>query len=278
MKKFFAHIRLLRPINLLTGLFAVWVSGAILNELHQRAELLFAVMTVMLYNAAANALNDYLDVDADRINHPNRPLSTGIVQRKTALILSVILSVFGSVTALFLPMQATVLAIVVTLPLMIVYNIKLKKLPLVGNVVIACILGLTFLFAGAAFGNMQPMIIPAMLAFGLTLLRELVKDIEDIEGDTRSGLKTYPVIFGLENAEKLVIGLSFLTAIGVLSPWWFGIYGRLYLITVIAGVELPLVIITILFIKYSSSDRYVGIAAKLLKFSTITGVLAIYLG
>ncbi len=277
MKKFFAHIRLLRPINLLTGAFAVWVSGAILNELHQRAELLFAVMTVVLYNAAANALNDYLDVDADRINHPNRPLSTDLVQRKTALILSVLLSVSGSVTALFLPVQATVLAIVVTLPLMIIYNIKLKKLPLVGNAVIAYILGLTFLFSGAAFGNMQPMIIPAMLAFGLTLLRELVKDIEDIDGDTRSGLNTYPVIFGLENAEKLVIGLSFLIAIGILYPWWLGIYGRLYLLAVIAGVEIPLVIITVLFIK-DSSDRYAGIATKLLKLSTIAGVLAIYLG
>jgi len=277
VKKFFAHIRLLRPINLLTGAFAVWVSGAILNELHQRAELLFAVMTVVLYNAAANALNDYLDVDADRINHPNRPLSTDLVQRKTALILSVLLSVSGSVTALFLPVQATVLAIVVTLPLMIIYNIKLKKLPLVGNAVIAYILGLTFLFSGAAFGNMQPMIIPAMLAFGLTLLRELVKDIEDIDGDTRSGLNTYPVIFGLENAEKLVIGLSFLIAIGILYPWWLGIYGRLYLLAVIAGVEIPLVIITVLFIK-DSSDRYAGIATKLLKLSTIAGVLAIYLG
>ena len=192
MKTIVAHIRLFRPLNLLTGAFAVYVSSAILRSLYQTSELTFAILTIVGYNAAANSLNDFIDFKIDQVNRPVRPLTAGLVKRNTALIFSVLLFIGGSVTALILSKLAAMIAILIVLPLIISYNLKLKQLPLVGNIVIALILGLTFIFSGAVFGNIKPMIIPCFLAFGLTLVRELVKDIEDMEGDRQSGLITFP--------------------------------------------------------------------------------------
>ena len=68
MKTIIAHIRLFRPLNLLTGAFAVYVSSAILRSLYQTSELTFAILTVVGYNAAANSLNDFIDLKIDQVN------------------------------------------------------------------------------------------------------------------------------------------------------------------------------------------------------------------
>ena len=277
MKTIIAHIRLFRPLNLLTGAFAVYVSSAILRSLYQTSELTFAVLTVVGYNAAANSLNDFVDFKIDQVNRPDRPLTAGLVKRNTALIFSVLLFIGGSVTALFLSKLAAMIAILIVLPLIISYNLKLKQLPLVGNIVIALILGLTFIFSGAVFGNIKPMIIPCFLAFGLTLVRELVKDIEDMEGDRQSGLITFPIIAGFNRAGKLTALFAVIIGVGALAPYMMGIYSFWYLIFLVLGVETPLVTLVVLFMKSPEKINF-SLASKTLKISTILGIIAIYCG
>ena len=277
MKTIIAHIRLFRPLNLLTGAFAVYVSSAILRSLYQTSELTFAILTVVGYNAAANSLNDFIDLKIDQVNRPNRPLTTGLVKRNTALIFSVLLFVGGSVTALFLSKLAAMITILIVLPLIISYNLKLKQLPLVGNIVIALILGLTFIFSGAVFGNIKPMIIPCFLAFGLTLVRELVKDIEDIEGDRLAGLTTFPIIAGFNRAGKLTALFAVMIGVGALIPYMMGIYSFWYLVFLVLGVETPLVTLVVLLMKSPEKLNF-SLASKVLKISTILGIVAIYCG
>ena len=277
MKTIIAHIRLFRPLNLLTGAFAVYVSSAILRSLYQTSELTFAILTVVGYNAAANSLNDFIDLKIDQVNRPNRPLTTGLVKRNTALIFSVLLFVGGSVTALFLSKLAAMIAILIVLPLIISYNLKLKQFPLVGNIVIALILGLTFVFSGAVFGNIKPMIIPCFLAFGLTLVRELVKDIEDIEGDRLAGLTTFPIIAGFNRAGKLTALFAVMIGVGALIPYMMGIYSFWYLVFLVLGVETPLVTLVVLLMKSPEKLNF-SLASKVLKISTILGIVAIYCG
>ena len=277
MKTIIAHIRLFRPLNLLTGAFAVYVSSAILRSLYQTSELTFAILTVVGYNAAANSLNDFIDLKIDQVNRPNRPLTTGLVKRNTALIFSVLLFVGGSVTALFLSKLAAMITILIVLPLIISYNLKLKQLPLVGNIVIALILGLTFVFSGAVFGNIKPMIIPCFLAFGLTLVRELVKDIEDIEGDRLAGLTTFPIIAGFNRAGKLTALFAVMIGVGALIPYMMGIYSFWYLVFLVLGVETPLVTLVVLLMKSPEKLNF-SLASKVLKISTILGIVAIYCG
>ena len=73
VKTIIAHIRLFRPLNLLTGAFSVYVSSAILRSLYQTSELTFAILTVVCYNAASNSLNDFIDFP--RFSMINVPLS-----------------------------------------------------------------------------------------------------------------------------------------------------------------------------------------------------------
>ena len=277
MKTIIAHIRLFRPLNLLTGAFAVYVSSAILRSLYQTSELTFAILTVVGYNAAANSLNDFIDFKIDQVNRPDRPLTAGLVKRNTALIFSVLLFVGGSVTALFLSKLAAMIAILIVLPLIISYNLKLKQLPLVGNIVIALILGLTFVFSGAVFGNIKPMIIPCFLAFGLTLVRELVKDMEDMEGDRLAGLTTFPIITGFNRAGKLTALFAVMIGVGALAPYMMGIYSFWYLVFLVLGVEIPLIILVVLFMKSPEKLNF-SLASKTLKISTILGIIAIYCG
>ena len=277
MNKLLAHIKILRPLNLTIGAFSVIITASILKQMDQVAAWITALIVVVSYNAAANAINDYFDLETDKINRPNRPLVTGEVQLKTALYLSILLFVVGTLFALTLPNTAAFIAIAIALPTMIFYSTWFKGLSLVGNFIIAMILGLTFLFAGAALGNMSTMIIPALLAFGLTITRELIKDISDVEGDSKARLKTFPIVVGIKKAWILATIFAVLLGISAIIPFIFGIYNNWYIVFVIFGVEIPLIITVFSAMKFPTIITAERIA-KLLKFSTIAGVIAVWLG
>lgn len=277
MQRFWAHIHLLRPLNLFIGALTVLVCASILGTLNQVQVLLLAMGVVVCYNAAANAINDYFDYEIDRVNRPHRPLVTGQVHRRTALFLSGVLFVLGSLLTWGLPPLARGIALVAALPLMLFYSPFLKGLPLVGNVVVAAILGLVFLFAGASFGDVTPMTIPALLAFGLTLVRELVKDIADMEGDRKVHLRTFPLKAGLNPAIRLALCFAFLIGVGALWPYFTGYYGTYYFVVLLFGVELPLGYAAVTLWRSPGPDS-ARTAAALLKVATLAGVVAVFLG
>ncbi len=276
-EKILAHVKLLRPLNLAIGAFAVFSGAAIAGELRQSTTVLFALLLVVCYNAAANALNDFCDYEIDRINRPGRPLVTGLVKRATAQWVAILLFIIGSLLSIKLNWGARLLALGAALPMMAFYTPILKGLPLLGNFAVALILGLAFLFTGAAVGNPGPLVIPALLAFGLTLVRELVKDIADVEGDAQAELKTLPLVMGTSGAIVTAINLSFLMAVATLLPFIFDYYGIYYLIVSGLGVILPLAYIIYLLARVpepASAAR----AAGILKAATLMGVVAIYVG
>ena len=277
MNKLLAHIKILRPLNLTIGAFSVIITASILKQTDQVWVWLAALIVVVSYNAAANVINDYFDLEIDRINRPNRPLVTRDVKPQTALFLAIILFVLGTTIAVTLPFTATFIAVAIALPLMIFYSIWFKGMPLVGNLVISLILGLTFLFAGAALQNMETMVIPALLAFGLTITRELIKDISDVEGDRKASLKTFPIVVGVKKAWILAAILAVFIGIGAIIPFTIGKYNYWYIILVVLGVEIPL-IITVFSMMKSPTIISAKRIAKLLKLSTIVGVLAVWLG
>lgn len=277
MRVLLAHLRLLRPLNLAIGAGAVLISASIADRWHQRPEIVLALLVVVLYNAAANAANDYCDYHIDLINRPERPLSSGLVTRNTARILAAGLFLAGSLLAITLPVGAGLTALLIALPLMVLYSPVLKGLPLVGNITVALILGLTFIFSGLAVGNPDPLIVPAVLAFGLTLLRELVKDIADVEGDRAANLHTFPLLRGTRTAVITAIVLALGVGFGSLIPFVTGYYGKAYLVLLILGVELPLAALIHRFVKNPGPETAQS-GARWLKFSTLAGVLAIYLG
>ena len=77
MKILLAHIKIMRPLNLIIGAFAVIITASILKKMDQISVWVTALCVVVFYNAAANAINDYFDQETDKINRPSRPLISG---------------------------------------------------------------------------------------------------------------------------------------------------------------------------------------------------------
>lgn len=239
--------------------------------------LLIAILIVWTYTGAGNALNDYCDADIDRINRPQRPIPQGLVSRRAALAISIGLFVFGSLLALPLLTLPIAVIMLFAMMLLISYSTTFKVLPFWGNVVVSLILGMAFLFGASVFGDIQRGIPPFLLAFGFNLIREVVKDMQDIDGDRTVGARTVPLRYGIDTARRLVILLTLLLMIGALLPCLLNIYGRLYLVTLIVAVELPLLYV-ILSIQHDASSRNCARLAALLKGDVFFGLLAIYLG
>lgn len=277
MKKFFAYIMIIRPLNVILGGVTIVISSFIVQYNGPISYLFFAVLVVMFYTAGANTLNDYFDYKIDKINRPDRAISSGLVLRNHAIIFSLFAFILGTLFALQLNMNSQLVAVGVSLPLIIGYNAKLKNFPLIGNIVVALILSLSFIYAGFVFDNIKPLIIPALLAFGLTLIREIVKDMADVIGDKAVALKTFPIIYGENKTIVLCTTLSALLGIGSFIPIITGYYNIFYGILLILTVEIPLAVVVILLLNkpnIATAKR----SAKLLKFSTLGGLFSIYIG
>ncbi len=213
-----AAVRLVRPANVLVSFVGTIVGGlvaagsgvAISGELW--AFLVLAGLSTGCVTAAGNVLNDVLDLEGDRTNHPDRPLVTGAVRVETARGLVVGLFVAG--LFLVLPVIAAEPLVGVILGAAVVallsYELVLKARGFVGNLVVAFLTAMVFLYGAAAAGN-APILLPfAGMAFLATLSREVIKDMEDVRGDV--GRRTLPMTRGLPYSTR-VARVSVLAAI-----------------------------------------------------------------
>lgn len=277
MDKFIAHIKIMRPLNLSISALTILMVAHALGAIEELTLIFSAAAVVLLFNAGANVLNDYMDQKTDAVNRPNRPLSTGDVTRETAFKMVIGLFAAGTAIAISLSFEAKLVAIGIALPLLILYSLRLKSLPLIGNATVALMLALTFLFGGFVFSGAEKVLVPAGLAFGLTLVREIVKDIADMEGDKAASLNTFPIAAGLRAAVSLAVFFAMVTGLCALLPFRFGMYGQIYLLILVFGVEIPMMTSVVLLVKNPSISTAVT-SAKILKFSTVCGLIALYFG
>jgi geranylgeranylglycerol-phosphate geranylgeranyltransferase len=277
MLKLYAYFRLLRPLNLLQGAIALLVMATLMDSFPAWGVILCAVIIVWCYTGAGNALNDYYDAEIDKINRPKRPIPQGLVPRIRALWLSIFLFLIGSVAAI--PFLTKELAVIIGFALffLIAYSPVFKMRPFWGNVIVSAILGLTFLFAASLYGDLTRGIPPFCLAFGFNLIREMVKDVQDIGGDQACGAQTIPLRYGIIFSRRVIILCTVLLMIGALIPYGLGIYGKYYLLTLIFGVEIPLGFFIYSLQKDSSAANCARLAA-FLKGDIFMGLLAIFLG
>jgi len=157
----------------------------------------FVCMGIFFLVAFANAHNDIIDCEIDKINRPNRPLPSGKISIKAAKITVGILFFLTMLFSLLAGYKFTIVFFAAAM-LCLAYNRFLKSLPLVGNFTVALLTTL-------------PVLIPLKLsflvffAFMLTFAREIVKDIEDMEGDKSKNLKTLPLLVGVKLSLSLVL-------------------------------------------------------------------------
>jgi len=254
----------------------VFVSFYLTQSLVSLWKLVLAYLVVALVIGGGNALNDYFDLEVDRVNHPYRPLPMGKIPPENAKIFAIFLMAMGLVLALPLVTLPTLITLSAILCL-IFYNTRGKWIPVVGNLVVSIISGLVFLFVGAVANNLKIMIFPFLFAFLFHLAREVVKDVQDFQGDLignpiKKTNLTLPHLIGKRKAlvfSQIVIGV--LIAVTLL-PYFWGIFGKLYLVAVIIGVDLPLIFIILLIHRLDPR-----ITSNFLKFDIIAGLFALIL-
>jgi geranylgeranylglycerol-phosphate geranylgeranyltransferase len=237
--------------------------------------LVFSV--VFLVTGAGNVINDYFDHKIDSINRPDRPIPSGRIQRKTALYIAISLFVVGILLSLLLGPLCLFLAIVNSW-LLIFYASTFKRMVLIGNLVVGYLAGSTFLFGGALeiFNGMgiRSNVVLFLLAILVTMAREIVKDIQDIEGDSKAGATTLPITVGKEFSARLTAVLG-LTGV-ILSPLPLLLneaFGVLYLVIIFVADLLLLLSINEIILKDNSKK-----SSRLLKIAMFVALIAFVAG
>lgn len=239
-----------------------------------------AGLATFLICAAGNTVNDIVDIEVDRVNRPNRVLVRGVLTIRYAHVLSIILNGAALLLAISVSWDVTVIALVF-IGLLYLYNYIMKKVALVGNIIISFLAGLTFIMGGVAVDLQFAFELPGpligfALAFLFHLVREIVKDVQDIEGDRSAGISTLPQIIGPQKSLMIVLSvfvvLTVVTFLLVLVGW----VGQMFKIIAIYIVELPLLAFLI-FLWGNPTQRMLSVASSALKAGMVLGIVALVL-
>jgi len=230
-----AFVELARPMNLLFGMMGVVVGALVASGsgiVDHLYPVLYGCLVVAAFMAGGNALNDYTDREVDRKNHPGRPIPSGRLTPGAVLIFSASMFIICMAIALVLDTVATVIAAFAAV-LMVSYDLGLKHRGFVGNAAISLLVGMLFLFGGAVVGNPLPTVSLLALAFLATLAREIIKDIQDVEGDVDR--RTLPKSIGIPRATSLAAAMVVLAVALSPIPVMFGLLGQGYMYAVAAA-------------------------------------------
>ena len=233
----------------------------------------------MMSQMGSFALNDYVDLETDRINKKvGRPLVDGTLSTDFAFQFSAGAFILSTMVALMIN-WAAFLVVVVFNVLAVLYNLKLKDLPLIGNMYIATTLGIPFIFGAVAFG-LEPSAtiwIIAALGFVAGLAREIVKTVDDMEGDAEARKsKTLPMVVGKVNALAMASSL-FLAFIPLsLVPFVGGLQLSLFSAILLAIADLGILWIAV-YIMFSKSEGALRRATRYNLMLLFIGLIAVML-
>lgn len=255
---------------------------------------LLIVSTVCLA-AAGNIINDIYDVDTDFANKPHKVVIGKTITEKVAYNLFITFNVVGILIGFYLSHlvgKSPFFAIFVIISaLLYVYASYLKQTLLIGNIVISFLVAMSILIVGifellpATTPQNQPIQVfffkilldYALFAFILNFIREIAKDLEDIDGDYKAGMNTLPIAIGRERATRVLFALTFLPLVGVVYYVMTYMYKQpisvcYFLLFVIA----PLLYITIKSYSAKTKKEFHHIS-NMLKLVMLFGMLSLLL-
>ncbi|MBU0761522.1 MAG: UbiA family prenyltransferase [Candidatus Altiarchaeota archaeon] len=232
----FYHIRnildLIRLRNALMSFFGVYI-GAMLFNIGYTTEymnILLAAVSTMLVLGGGNTLNDYFDYLIDKVNKPHRPIPSGRVSRSDAFILSLVMFLIGLAIAKSINIYCLYIAVFNTFVL-VAYARYGKRLILIANISISYLVSSVFIYGAASvyepamtlnFAGVKLVLILSVCSFFTNLGREIIKDIEDLEGDKKAYCCTLPIEYGAEQSKRLayaaVIAAVLLSYVPIFLP------------------------------------------------------------
>lgn len=253
------------------------------------------VLATLCIAAAGNVINDIYDVETDLVNHPDKVLIGNSVSEKKAFSLYIIFTVVGVGIGFYLSNLVgrngfSVLFVIIS-ALLYIYATYLKQTTLIGNIVISLLVSMSLLIVGLF--ELLPVITEqnretqltffkiifdyAIFAFMINLLREMIKDIEDVNGDYKVEMKTLPIVIGRERALKVVFALSLIPLLAVT----YYIITYLYQHYIAVGYFLAFIIAPLLYFSIKSfsaeTKKEISFLSRLLKIIMFFGVMSLLL-
>ena len=253
------------------------------------------IIATLCIAAAGNIINDIYDVETDFINKPDTLIVGKSISEKTAYNLFVIFNIAGVGVGFYLSnsvgKSAFFSIFVIISALLYVYASYLKQMPIIGNIVVSILVALSLIIVGIF--ELLPSITSlnqqtqltffkiifdyAVFAFLINLLREITKDIEDIDGDHKAGMNTLPIVIGRERASKVLFALSLIPLFAVVYYVIHSLYKNqnavLYFLIFIIG---PLLYISIKTFTAHTKKEYHHIS-NILKLVMLFGMLSLLL-
>ena len=210
-------------------------------------------LSVFFISATSLILNDYFDIESDKINAPERPLPAGLVTERDIVLLSIVVTMLGFITGYLISLEA-LLVLILVWAVGFLYNWQFKKAGFIGNLMVSFSVGMTFVFGGIAVDKPFEIIVWyfAIIVMLIDLGEEIAADAMDIEGDSQVGSRSLALVFGRENALKISGAIFLLVIVACSLPFLLGWLEWIYLF--------PILLIDVV-ILYSTS--------KLLDSSTV---------
>ena len=258
------------------------------------ADFIILVISTILITAGGYVINDYFDIRTDLINR-GEVIVGNKIPRRQAMLMHSVLNIIGVAGGFYVSWKAGYLwmgiLFFIVSGLLYFYSASYKRQFLVGNVIVAILTAmvplLVVVYEWPALlsyylqntGSLPELSILfywvggfALFAFMTTLTREIIKDIEDFEGDLAYGRNTIPVVIGITASKIVAISMIIITVGLLYAVWHFFVNDKITLIYISLAVVLPLFYV-ITRVAFSSTRRQIHGASNMMKLIMITGTL-----
>jgi len=151
-------------------------------------------------------LNDYFDIEVDKVNSPDRPLPSGLISKKEVIVFTTVITIVGLIVSLFINKSAIILYIIFWI-IGFLYNCKFKEKGLFGNLFVSSSVAITIILGGIVVGDPwnTAVLLFSLMVFLFNLGEEIAADAMDLEGDKKRNSKSLAIIIG----RKKAINISF---------------------------------------------------------------------
>ncbi len=219
--------RLIRWQNLLivvltqyfTRIFLIGQNNESWIAVFQEPKLALLVLSTVLIAAAGYIINDYYDIKIDLVNKPERVVISRLIKRRWAMMINQAFNGLGIFLGLFVSKKVALVNLIAVFCLWIYAN-YFKRTPFWGNLLVALLTALSLIVLAVYYpGHQHEVWVYAVFSFCITLIREIIKDMEDVKGDAAHGCKTLPILWGIARTKILLYILiaSFITTLFVLT-------------------------------------------------------------
>ncbi|KYG76385.1 prenyltransferase [Roseivirga ehrenbergii] len=209
----FKYLKMVRALNLIiVGLTQYFTAIFLLHKglswhLLNDEKFFLLVLSTVIITSAGYLINDYYDVKIDYVNRPERVIVGRTLKRRWIIIAHTIFNFLGIGIGFYISPTIGVINFIAAF-LLWLYSNQLKRLPFIGNFTIAILTGTSLFLVGQYFQEREYLVLCyAIFAGFITLIREIIKDMEDLKGDEKFGCKTLPIVLGIAKTKQIIYGI-----------------------------------------------------------------------